>query len=84
MLHDSLWVLNFGLQEVNKSKPFPEAGAILQTDRIIRYINALEMPKTASTTNRVFKSVVMRDLQGCLGFNLVMKLPQEAYIIQNQ
>jgi hypothetical protein len=84
MLSQSLWVLGFGLENINQTKAFPEAGVILQTDVIIRYLDTLEIPKTAIITNRIFQSVVKKELQTCIGFQNVMPLPHAAYVLDHK
>lgn len=55
----------------HKSRPFSNASFILGTDRAVRILNSMKLPETAKIANRIFKTVLMKDLQAFLGISKI-------------
>lgn len=61
---------------------FRKAAVAYHVDRTIHYLNAITIPSAASTANRVFNSVVKKELIATLGSDF--KAPHELLVDQNQ
>lgn len=84
ILSDSLYVLASCITNIDTSINYSNALSICHADKIIRFIHAIKIPEKDSTANRIFKNVVMEELQKYFGPSKIIEFPNDIFALDNK